>query len=722
MARKKEKKPQKVYVADFETTVWTKDKLKELGLTEQPETEVWSAAWCECKARPEPEDVTVVNNIYQFFDWMEKLPNNTLIGFVNLKFDSSYILNELINEGFTPVYKLIDLDAGETDDDREEEDVPEYGSEADMWRQPYSYKCVISNMGSIYSLSICFNGNVVKIVDICKVLPMSLREMASSMDTKYKKLNMEYSGDMHAFGEIDKDTQLPYIINDVLVASEAWFKARSLPIPLTDLTIGATSLKTYKAMIGGDDVFEYMFPDLTKYDFNGETGYEWLRMSYQGGLCWKKDEPEVTYVARKNCTPEMEAKYVSPEAKVQYVKNILCVDVNSLYPYSMNSKTLMDGENHGYPVGEPVFREGEPSQAEIDSMCVFRRFKCNFDIKPNRVPFVHIRNSKYYRPQEALSTDRVFGSRTLPDGTPTLREYTMTQIDFELFTYTYDIENYEPISYVCFAKEEGVFDDYVNMCIDGKKKATLEGNKPMRTLYKLLANNLYGKLATSTCNSTKIVYHDPEQPGVLKFKTHVSYNKKPVAIAAGSWCTSLARNYTVRCADKYYDHVKYIDTDSLHMVDIDPDELTELAIDPAELGYWDVEIKNGAIAHYVKQKTYIEIEPKVDKKSGKPYTDIILKAAGLSFKGKQIVTKAFELPEDYDGVAALYYNEDKEDFDMFLEEDELPDKYKDKEPDYEVDKKYIDWFGPSFYMSKINTKCKQIVGGILIYEDDFSIM
>lgn len=733
MARKyvkKEKKPRTYYVADFETTVLSKKQLEEHGLEMQEDTEVWSAAWCPLKERPEPEDVTVVNNIYEFMDWLEHLENRAVVGFVNLKFDGSYILNELINEGFTPALKLDDIedDAFAYDED---EKVPEYGSEYEMYRQPYSYKCVISNMGAYYSITIRFENTTVTIVDVTKVLPMSLREMGEGFDTKYRKLNMEYTGDMHAFGEIDAETQLPYIINDVLVASEAWFKARAMG--LTEMTIAGCALKEFKSLIT-PQMFDIYFPDLTAIRLPcGDSAYDYVRRSYAGGICYRADDnKDYTYVCLKNLLPGMQGRFVLSDKLIKYVKNILVADVNSLYPYSLASNKLDPSNPHYYPIGEPEYHTGEPTKKQIKNYCIFRRFKCHFDIKPNHVPFIHIRNEKFYRSQDLQKTDRVFGSHTTPDGESTLREYTMTQVDFELFCETYELTDYEPIDYIIFNREEGIFDSYVNKWIALKIKGKKEKNVALVTVAKLMLNSLYGKLATSTCNSTKIVY---QEDGVLKFKTHISYTKKPVALAAGSYCTSIARNYTIRAANKHYDYVKYIDTDSLHLVDIDPEDV-DLPIDDKELGYWDMEISQGAIAKYVKQKTYIEIErehsfkPVLDE-DGNPSYNLIIKAAGLSENGKKIVDKALRLDPDYDGVAYLYktYKKKKdkngnelpdeyEDYDVYTDND---DNIPDEDPDYEVLKKYIDDFGPGFGMEHVNTKCKQIKGGVLIYDDDFSI-
>ena len=64
MAKKKKTIKDKILLAcDFETTVWTKEMLEEKALTEQPNTEVWSAA----TARLYSDYVHVDHSISDFF-------------------------------------------------------------------------------------------------------------------------------------------------------------------------------------------------------------------------------------------------------------------------------------------------------------------------------------------------------------------------------------------------------------------------------------------------------------------------------------------------------------------------------------------------------------------------------------------------------------------------------------------------------------------------------
>lgn len=728
----KEKKPRKVYVADFETRVLSDEYLEKHGMESQDETEVWAAAWAPCKEHPTYEDVTVVNNIYQFMEWLETLEHNSLVGFFNLRFDGTFIVNELINEGFTPAVQIDVIEDEIMSSDSPEEPVPAYGNTYQMYNQPYSYSVAVSNLGQWFRIVIRFESTTVEIVDVAKVLSgMTLADVAHDFETDHQKLEMEYEGDRKAFGPITPLEQ-KYIANDVLVLSCGWWKARALG--LTDLTLGATALKEMKKSIG-EKLFDVLFPDLTQIELPcGDTAYAFVKRAYAGGLCWKKEEPDTVYVAKKNLLEGDLERYVKDMSKVKYVKNIGVADVNSEYPFCLHSSPdwhlEAGGIHHYYPVYEPEYHEGEPTQDEIENKCVIRRFKCHFDIKEKRIPFIHIRNDKYYNSHDCLETDRVFGSRIKPNGESTLREYTLTQIDFETFCDTYDIEDsYEPIDYVVFDRAEGLFDTFLDHWIAKKIEGKKSGNKSLTKVSKLIVNSSYGKLSQGTNSSSKFLY---QVDGVLKFKTHVEYNKKTVALAAGAYCTSYARRYILSAANDIYDNMKYIDTDSIHYVDLDHTELTHIFHDPTILGAFDDECTSGSIAHFVKQKTYLEISKVLDKEASKLYnkdvfkTSVNLKAAGLSGKGQKIVKAAFNLDKDFDGLAALYYNNTLNDYEVFTSPEDIPEKYRDEEgnikkPDYEVPKKFVESFASGFAMPGINLKQKQVKNGVLLVKDDFSL-
>ena len=134
--------------------------------------------------------------------------------------------------------------------------------------------------------------------------------------------------------------------------------------------------------------------------------------------------------------------------------------------------------------------------------------------------------------------------------------------------------------------------------------------------------------------------------GVVRYKQDTSKkeNKKsylPVAM----FTTAMARAEVILTAQKYYDRLIYIDTDSMHLLgDTLPDGLD---IDPVKLGCWKIE-STFVDGKYLRQKTYMHLHDDgtyVIKMSGAP--DIVKNQivswddfhVGAKFTGKAIMKK-----------------------------------------------------------------------------------
>lgn len=672
-AMKKDKNKRKLYVADFETTV-DKDP------SNQTETEVWSAAICEVLKRPEPQDVTVYNNIFQFVEHIEKLDDESIVFFHNAKFDLSFLLNELNREGYVQAFDPMDP--------------THYMQDKQQKKAQYSYKLSISNMGQWYGCRITFVDKTIEIRDSLKKLPFDLRTIGKSFATKYQKTEMEYDAPYHkAFGYIS-DEEMEYIKNDVLVLSEAlyiiWYDFK-----MTGVTIGSDCLKEFKDLTFG---YNTLFPDMTKINLKDSGGpdinvYEYCVKAYSGGWCWKNPVADKkVFYADKNYSDEIKAKldnmYMN-ESTLTKVKHMLVVDVNSLYPSVM----IDSDKTEGYPVGKPTYATGEPTKHEEDNMAIFRRFKCRFILKKGKLPFLHIRNTPGYDANECLtsSVDAI--------GNDELREYTMTQPEWELFNKHYELIDYEPIDYLVFARLKGIFDIYINKYRDMKIKASKEGNKAMRQIAKLFLNNLYGKLATSTCSSYKTIYFEDD---VMKFESHTEYAKDPVYIPAGAYVTAYARRFTISAGQLNYFEgqnkgVMYSDTDSLHIVDMTPDELQGIPFDDTAFLCWACEESSVALATYAKQKTYIEVSTEEDfktvtDKNGNEDIAFIIKAAGLGKAGKEYFKECLDLTENV------------------VENGEIVKA-----------KMFLEYFREGLRLPNVNLKTRQIKGGILLTPGDFKI-
>lgn len=697
-----------LYVADFETTVYDDKMTAKYG--EQTRTEVWSAACCPVMKRPEPDDVIVYNNIYQFIQWLSTIPDNSIVFFHNLKFDGSFILVELDRENFVPAYSMKRPD--------------HYAGNEELKLGMFSYTVLISDLGQWYSIKIRFEDRTIELWDSSKKIPSTLERMGKDFDTKYRKLEMKYEGERKPFGVIT-DEELAYIKNDILVLSEAMFIVY-YEYNMQGMTIASDALKIYKEMIG-EEQFKKWFPDLLKItlpisvtethlDSFGQlyeethlmTVYEYCQKGYSGGWCnmnpickggkvfINKDyigkEMPYTYEDvdehgnKVNVTVTKSVdEFCEDSDKTIIVKNMVHADVTSLYPSMMHSVS-----GNEYPVGKPKYHTGEPTEKQTKKFAIYRRFKCNFRIKEGYLPFVHIRGTSWYNSHENLETSY------LKNHTPeeTKREYVMCQAEFELFQKHYDIEDYEPLDYLTFEKAKGIFDSYIDRFIQMKNEATIEGNKAKRTIAKLYLNSLYGKLSSSTCSSYKTVYIEDE---TLRFDTHIEYEKQPIAISTGAYITAFARRFTITAAQaNYYPGeyrgFAYSDTDSIALLDYNEEDIKGMVIHKAKLCTWKLEVSKMALFSVAKQKTYLEfiLEEDGDKlvidKNGKESYTINIKAAGLSDNGKNTFIKALM-----------------------------------KEPEEGYCRAYVNIFKEGYCIKNCNLKAKQVKGGVLLVKRDYKM-
>lgn len=572
----------KYLVGDFETTVYDG----------QTHTEVWASAIVPLNSC----DVKIFNSIDETYYYLRSLKGNLIVYYHNLKFDGTFWLAYLLQElHYTQALIKPDsktfINAHWKDDDDLEE---------------HELKYAISLMGQWYSIKIKIDGRIIEFRDSLKLLPFSVAEIGKAFKTEHQKLNMEYVGRRYA-GCLITDDEKRYIANDVLVVKEAleiMFKQGH-----KKLTIGSCCLAEFKQHYY--DEWEKFFPDVYAQEidskFSAKTVGDYIHKSYKGGWCYL-----------------VEGK----ENKVY--NNGVTYDVNSLYPSMMSSES-----GNYYPVGNPVFWSGNyiPDEARMNNRYYFVRLKTRFYIKPNKLPFIQLKNNPLYCPNECLKTSDVYSKKTgtyystLKDDNgeliPTAVELTLTCVDWLLFQEHYQLVDCEILDGCYFESEIGLFDLYINKY----KKIKLESKGAMRTLAKLFLNNLYGKMASSPDSSFKVVYEKADRS--LSFMPVLEKNKQPGYIPIGSAITSYARNFTIREAQKHYHGENergfiYADTDSIHC-DLMPCEMGDIPVHERDFCKWKLEsIWSEAI--FVRQKTYIE---HMTENGGGETDEYSIKCAGM---------------------------------------------------------------------------------------------
>ena len=601
------KKQTKIYVGDFETTVFKG----------QTSTEVWASACVEIGT----EDVKVFHSIDEQFKYFESLDENIICYYHNLKFDGEFWISYLLNVAqYTQAYEQ---------DDENDINTIHWMKPKDMPSRSFQYS--ISFMGMWYKIAIKTRNKIIEFRDSYKLLPFKLKKIGKSFKTKHQKLDMEYEGLRYAGCEITPEEE-EYIKNDVLVIKEA------LEIMFNDghnkLTIGSCCLSEYKSIIGVKKYKEY-FPNIYEIEldeklYGSPNAGEYIRKSYRGGWC---------YLVK------------GKENKIYH--NGTTADVNSLYPSVMHSQS-----GSAYPIGEPTFWKGNyiPEEAKQFGKFYFVRIRTMFHIKEGMLPFIQIKGNLRYKATEMLETSDIYNKETGEycqwrktfdgDIVPADVELTMTMMDWELFQKHYYLMNTEILDGCYFESRTGLFDEY----IDKYKKIKMESKGALREEAKLFLNNLYGKMASNTDSSFKVA--KVLEDGTIGYFTVVQSDKLPGYIPVGSAITSYARNFTIKAAQTNYHGINnpgfiYADTDSIHC-DLLPDELKGVVEDPVDFCCWKFE-SCWDEALFVRQKTYIEHithenrMPLTEMKdengnSLSPYYNV--KCAGMPDRSKNLFLKA----------------------------------------------------------------------------------
>lgn len=448
-----------------------------------------------------------------------------------------------------------------------------------------TFSTLISDQGQFYSLKIIFKkgnkmSNYVKIYDSLKIIPFSVDDIAKAFNLPLNKLKLDYNT-FREYGHVLTDHETKYVQHDTEIVARALntlFEQN-----LTKMTQGSNALFDYKNTVGLKN-FKRWFP-LPDYDPD-------VRQSYKGGYT-----------------------YLNPAYKQKDIGTGLVLDVNSLYPWVMRDCPL--------PYGEPIFFQGRYEPDELYPLYV-QMVTCQFELKEGYLPTIQLKNNLSFVPNEYLTSSAI-----MFNGEKILEEVTLclTSVDLELFLEHYNVYNPVWHSGWKFKATTGLFTEYIDKWIKVKNESTLNGNKGMRTLAKLMLNALYGKFALNPKVRSKIPYFDD---GVVRYHVPKEYDeRKPLYIGVGTFCTAWARNKTIRSAQSVKHMFVYADTDSLHLdiklpfdlIHMSPKELEMLTtadlkrygidlpddfvIDPVALGAWKIESKFNR-GRYIRQKCYIE--------------------------------------------------------------------------------------------------------------------
>lgn len=451
-----------------------------------------------------------------------------------------------------------------------------------------TFTTLISDKGQFYSMEICFERkgkekDCLTIYDSLKILPFSVAAIAKGFNLPISKLEIDYN-ETREKGHILTKEEVDYLRNDVeimAIALHILFEQG-----LTKMTQGSNALYDYKRTVGTKN-FSKWFP-IPEYDSD-------IRQSYKGGFT-----------------------YLNPKYKEIDLKEGIVLDVNSLYPSVMYYQPL--------PYGEGIFFKGKYELDKIYNLHV-QMFTCQFELKPGYIPTIQLKNNLAFVPTQYLESS---------DGEDVT--LCLTNVDMELFFDHYVVYNIEWHSGWKFKSTVGLFKEYIDKWNKVKMESTINGNKAMRTLAKLMLNALYGKFALNPNVQSKIPWYDN---GVVKYKLGEKESRDPIYIPVGTFITAWARYKTISSAQKVYDRFVYADTDSLHLIGTDIPDMLE--VDPVKLGAWKHE-STFTRARFIRQKSYIE---EIDG-------ELNITCAGMPERCYQYVTwDNFHTGTSYDGKLGM---------------------------------------------------------------------
>lgn len=425
-----------------------------------------------------------------------------------------------------------------------------------------TFTTLISDAGVFYNITIYFKRGkksiIATIYDGLKIIPLAVEKIPKAFGLPLEKLDLDYDTTREE-GHILTTHEEEYIKNDVKIPTMAL--KIMFDNGLDKMTIGANALSYYKNLLG-DLHFKRMFPNIPK-EIDNE-----LRKSYKGGFTYLNSiYKDITNGPTVN------------------------LDVNSLYPYCMRYKPLC--------YGDPIYYEGEYIEDKVYPLYIQKILVC-FDLKKNKIPTIQIKKTFMFNDTEYLKSSN---GEIVP--------LCLTSVDLKLFKEQYNISYLEYIEGWKFKAKYGIFDKYIDYWIEVKNKATIEGNKGMRQIAKLLLNSLYGKFARKLKAQEKIPYLED---GIVKYKLDEEKEKKGLYLPLGAFVTAYARERTIRTSQAITDYSLekygkdlyiYSDTDSIKTL-LPLEELEKFCeIDDIKLGAWKCE--GIAIrSKFIRQKTYLE--------------------------------------------------------------------------------------------------------------------
>lgn len=517
------------YAGDFETT------------TDENDTRVWAYSLCNIEDYTEFKYGTSID---EFFEFCSDYLNNYKIWFHNLKFDGSYIIDYLLNHGFTWINDKKD-------------------------RADKTFTTLISDMGQFYSIVVYFevnkksrHTNKVEIFDSLKIFPnFSVEKVAQAFALPISKLKIDYQK-YRPVGYQLTSAEIAYIRNDVEIMARALKEMFSRN--LTRMTIASDAIRDLR---NDFPKFRGVYPVLAL-----EVDKA-IRKSYKGGFT-----------------------YVNDIWKEKEVGKGMILDVNSLYPSCMYSP-------YALPFGQPIMFEGK-YELDSDYPLYVQSITCIFELKEGKIPSIQIKNNLSFIPNEYVKSsngDFVTLYLTKPDYELFCSQYHIYYPQYNGgWKFKSSIGNFD--AYINRWMEQKI-----KAGKEGNAPLKIIAKLMLNSAYGKLGCSSEGRKKQPYLDENDILrfkYLEKEQREPLYVASAAfitSYGRLRTITTS-----QIIKDYTIKKygEDRYY----YSDTDSIHagLTDADLEELKDIIhVDDFKLGYW---AKEGEFtrAYYIRQKCYIE--------------------------------------------------------------------------------------------------------------------
>ena len=561
------------------------------------------------------------------------------IGYHNLKFDGNYILPWIYKHGFRYIHNRVFMNT---------------------WKEGGDltgcFTHSISESGQFYNIIIVkprkASNNTPSFIylwDTMKLFPESLEKVGAQYNTTHFKIkeDTDFYEEIRPVGHELTERESMYLKEDCLVLAEA-LRGQVEKYGKLYRTRASKAFSFFKecCLLWDDktNVYEeryigtkeFKIPYIAGYEDLYGMRYRTLPTALKRELIKKKLVPEFEYhIPDFQTWDHIKESYhggisfVNPLYQEKSIKApITVIDVNSMYPYVMNTFNI--------PYGRFEKREGEPTEDRGTWIACAR---VSFKLKdPWRLPCIQIKR-KYGREWLSCSTDYRKEGELNPYNDDVIW---FTKVDYETFQESYDFTVHNWIEYYYFptiGATDGMrfVQKYYNAKQEADQRAEAirkryegdieayeadpEYKKAMldRQEAKIIMNSAYGKHGTKYIMLSQDSRYTEGQPLEFPIDRQV-FNIEPedpshYYIPYASFVTSYARQMLVKTWNKFKGKALYCDTDSIHylggMDEIPEDLKPEIDYKrTGALGLWSFESKESFIAgRYIRAKTYIEVSP-----------------------------------------------------------------------------------------------------------------